>query len=69
MLYYKSKPTDRTMAQLHRVTCVAPGPIAPGSVTPGYTTRVDYHDRNVAQRIAEAMKQKGHETRVETIWA
>jgi hypothetical protein len=57
------------MAQLHRVTCVAPGPIAPGSVTPGYTTRVDYHDRNVAQRIAEGMKQKGYQTRVDTIWA
>jgi hypothetical protein len=61
------------MAQLHRVTIapgsIATGSIAPGSGAPGYTTRADYHDRNVAQRIAEAMKMKGHDARVETIWA
>jgi threonine aldolase len=61
------------MAQLHRVT-IAPGPIATGSIAPGYltsgfTTRVDYHDRNVARRIAEAMKQKGYQAQVDTIWA
>lgn len=61
------------MAQLHRVTCIASGsiasgPNASGSMAPA-TTRTDYHDRNVAQRIAEAMKQKGHQTRVDTIWA
>jgi hypothetical protein len=61
------------MAQLHRVT-IAPSPIATGLIATGsgasgYTTRADYHDRNVAQRIAEAMKQKGYQAQVDTIWA
>ena len=61
------------MAQLHRVTIVhgpiATGLIAPGYLTSGFTTRADYHDLRIAQRIAEAMKMKGHDARVETIWA
>ena len=61
------------MAQLHRVTYVAPGPsasspIASGSVAPA-ASRADYHDRSVAQRIAERMEQKGYVTKVDTIWA
>lgn len=61
------------MAQLHRVTYVASGliasgPIASSSVAPA-ASRADYHDRSVAQRIAEGMKQKGYQTRVDTIWA
>ena len=56
------------MAQLHRVT-IATGSVAPGYLTSGFTTRADYHDLRIAQRIAEAMKMKGHDARVETIWA
>jgi hypothetical protein len=50
------------MARFYRVTYS-------DGITPDHLARADYHDQNVAARVAEAVKKRGCEVQIKAIWA